>query len=200
MKVAPLSASATSATLRFFSSASDLTFLPAGLTSNTTSCSRIAMARARGGTLASVRSTARSACLPSNCASALALSGLADDLEVQPRIAGLEQGGELGGEPGLRAVGVADREHQCFGIQPDPGAPHRRDRQNHRQRGKKQHLPAVAFDKPRTRERLCWLRRRDFCAHGSYPGRVGAPPLLAPRVARRDRKYLKKNDNSSVVG
>ena len=76
MKVAPLSASATSATFLFFSSASDLIFLPAGLITNTTSFSRTAMARARGGTLASVRSTARSACLRSNCASALALSGL----------------------------------------------------------------------------------------------------------------------------
>ena len=53
-----------------------LIFLLPGLISSSTSCSRIAIARARGGTLASVRSTARSACRRSNCASALALSAL----------------------------------------------------------------------------------------------------------------------------
>ena len=58
----------------FFSSASDLIFLLPGLIRSSTSCSRMASARARGGTLASVRSTARSACRWSNRASALALS------------------------------------------------------------------------------------------------------------------------------
>ena len=81
----------------------------------------------------------------------LGVVGIGNDLEMQPRVGALEHGGELGGEPGLGAVGIADREDQCFGIQPDPAAPHRRDRQDHRQRGEKQHLPAVAFDNPRTR-------------------------------------------------
>ncbi len=48
--------------LLFLSSASDLIFLLPGLISSTRSCLRMASARARGGTLASVRSTARSAC------------------------------------------------------------------------------------------------------------------------------------------
>ena len=60
--------------LLFLQSASDLIFLPPGPISSSTSCSRMASARARGGTLASVRSTARSARLRSNSASALALS------------------------------------------------------------------------------------------------------------------------------
>ena len=60
----------------FFKSASDLIFLLPGPISSSTSCSRIASARARGGTLASVRSIARSASLRSNCVSALALSAL----------------------------------------------------------------------------------------------------------------------------
>ena len=75
-KAAPLSLSAMTAIFFFFSSASDLIFLPPGLISSNTSCSRIASARARGGILASVRSIARSASLRSNCASALALSAL----------------------------------------------------------------------------------------------------------------------------
>jgi hypothetical protein len=60
----------------FFKSASDLIFLLPGPIRSSTSCSRMASARGRGGTLASVRNTARSACLRSNCVSALALSAL----------------------------------------------------------------------------------------------------------------------------
>ncbi len=60
--------------LIFFRSSNDLIFLLPGLSSSTTSCSRIAIARARGGILESVRSTVRSASRRSNCAAAFAAS------------------------------------------------------------------------------------------------------------------------------
>jgi hypothetical protein len=75
-KAVLLSPSASTAIFFFLSSASDLIFLLPGLISSTRSCSRTASARARGGTLTSVRTTARSACLRSNAVSALALSPL----------------------------------------------------------------------------------------------------------------------------
>ena len=71
-----LSLSAMIAIFFFFRSAMVLIFLPAGLISRNTSCSRIATARARGGILASVRNIARLASLRSNCWSAFALSPL----------------------------------------------------------------------------------------------------------------------------
>ena len=162
---------------RFFRSASDLIFLLPGLISSSTSCSSIASARARGGTLVSVRSTARSACLRSNSASALALSRTGDDLETQPRIGVLEHGRELGGKTGFHAVAIADGEDQRLGIpQPDAATPYGRDRQDHGQRDKQQHLPPVASHNPRTRGRLLRWRRWHFSAHGSYPphGRFAA--------------------------
>src|SRR3569832_54026 len=64
------------ATFFFFSSASDLIFLSPGLINISTSCSRIAIERARGGIFASDRNTARSASFRSNWPSALALSAL----------------------------------------------------------------------------------------------------------------------------
>ena len=115
------------------SSASDLIFLSPGLISSTRSCSRIASARARGGTLASVRSTARSACLRSNAASALALSALVTILMRSRELLFFSTAASLVGETRLLAVGVADGEHQRLGIpQPEPAAPdddHRRQEQ-----------------------------------------------------------------------
>ena len=135
MKAALLSLSADTAIFFFFSSASDLIFLPPGLSSSTTSCSRIASARARGGTLASVRSTARLASLAIELRQRLGVVGVGHDLEPQPRGVVLQHGGELGGEPRLGAVGIADRKHQRLGIpQPDPAAPDRRDGQDQCQR------------------------------------------------------------------
>ena len=46
----------------------------------------------------------------------LRVVGIGNDLEPQFRIVVLEHGGELGGEAGLEAVGIADSEHQRFGI------------------------------------------------------------------------------------
>ena len=93
---------------------------------------------------------------------------------MQPRVGVLEHGGELGGEPGLRAVGIADRENQRFGILSQIREPHTvAIGQDHRQRGKKQHLPAVAFDELEHARGACRWRRWDFSAHGSHPGRVG---------------------------
>ena len=55
--------------------------------------------------------------------------GVGHDLEAQPRRVGLEYCGKLGGETGLKAVGVPDGEDQRFGIfQPDAAAPNRRNR------------------------------------------------------------------------
>ena len=71
-----LSLSAITAIFFFFSSAMVLIFLPPGLISRNRSRSRIAIERARGGILASVRRIARLASLRSNCDSALALSPL----------------------------------------------------------------------------------------------------------------------------
>ena len=68
----------------------------------------------------------------------------------------------------LIAVGVADREGQRLGIpQPYPGAPDRRNRQEQGQQGKQQHLPAVALDNLRARQRVFHRRRWDFSAPGS---------------------------------
>ena len=74
-KEALLSPSAQTAIfLTFFRSSKDLIFLAPGLSSSTTSCSRIAIARARGGIFESVRNTIKSASRRSNCATAFAPS------------------------------------------------------------------------------------------------------------------------------
>ena len=126
--------------------------------------------------------------------------GVGHDLEAQPRRVGLEYGGKLGGETGLKAVGVPDGEDQRFGIlQPDAAAPNRRNRQNQCQRGKQQHLSAIAPDDPRPRG---WSFRRgrwDFSAHGTCPDSGAAPPNRLRGSPERDRKYLKKNDNFPVL-
>ena len=73
-RAALFSLSAITAIFFFFRSATVLIFLSPGLSISSTSWSRIATARAREGTLASVRRIARLASLRSNDASALALS------------------------------------------------------------------------------------------------------------------------------
>jgi hypothetical protein len=100
-------------------------------------CSTLSPRSTIGGTLASVRSTARSACLRSNCASALALSALVTILRRSQRRTVLEHRGKLGGKTGVKAVGVSDGEDQRFGI-PHPSAttPNRRDGEDQCQHGK----------------------------------------------------------------
>jgi hypothetical protein len=93
----------------------------------------------------------------------LALSALATILRTV-----LEHRGKLGGKTGVKAVGVSDSEDQRFGI-PHPGAtaPNRGDSEDQYQRGKQQHLPAVAIDNPRLRGRRFRIWRREFSADRS---------------------------------
>ena len=199
IRTTPLSASATTAIFFFFSSASDLIFLPGGLNSNTTSCSRIAMARARGGILASVRSTARSACLRSNWVSALALSGLATILRCSRELVVLSMVASLAANraSGPLASPTAKTSVSDFSQIREPHT-----------------VAIVRITVSAAKSSIC-LRlllttrtREGGPAAGGVrtsalmarirPGRFTALPIR--RTARRNRKYLKKNDNSSVPG
>jgi hypothetical protein len=129
----------------------------------------------------------------------LGIVGIERDLQAQPRRTVLEHSGELGGDGRLIAVGVADGERQRLGIaQPNATA---RDRRNVRIRvssANSSTCRAVTCDNLRAWERLFGRRRWDLSAHGSHPmsGQFAAPAVIW--TVRRDRKYLKKNDNSQA--
>ncbi len=143
-----------------------------------------------GGTLASVRRTARLACLRSNCVSALALSPLVHDLEPQARGVVLQHGGE----PGRRSsasgpLGVADGKDQRLRIsQPGPAAPHRGEPSAIRVSTTNSRIwVRIALDRPWGAAAAVpdW-RGRGFSTHGMHYRRLmpdGGPPCRASRRA-----------------
>ena len=149
--VALFSLSASTAIFFFFRSATVLIFLSPGLSSSNDVVIEDRDGAGAGRDLG-VGAQDRKIGLPAvELRERLGVVAVGHDLEPQPRGIVLQQRGELGGEPRLGAVGLADGKDQRLGIaQPGPAAPHRGGGQDQGQDRKQHDLRAVAFDHPRT--------------------------------------------------